>query len=62
MANGKAVFGGSGDYRVSWTARADTARYLGYVFTHLTASELSGKALRFEADNLVSCPPLTTVN
>jgi len=52
LASGKAAFGGSGDYRVSWTTREDAARYLGYVFTHLTASELSGKALRFEADNL----------
>lgn len=29
---------------------ADTACCLGYVFTHLTASELSGKALRFTSE------------
>ena len=61
MANGKVVFGGSGDYKVSWTTRTDTARHIGYVFIHLTASELSGKALRFEADNLVGCLLLKTV-
>jgi hypothetical protein len=60
LVKGKATFGGSGDYKVSWTTREDTARYLGYVFTHLTASELSGKALRFEGDNMVIFFPFTT--
>ena len=57
LANGKATIGGSGDYRVSWTTREDIARFMGYAFTHLTTSELSGKSLRIEGDNLVSNSP-----
>ena len=61
LKNGKASFGGSGDYRLSWTTREDTARFMGYAFTHLSTSELSGKCLRIEGDNLVSDSPRWTV-
>ena len=54
LASGRATIGGSGDYRVSWTTREDIARFLSYVLTHLTTSELSGRAFRIEGDNLVS--------
>ena len=54
LANGKVNIGGSGDSKLSWTTREDTARFMGYAFTHLTTSELSGKALRIEGDKLVS--------
>ena len=52
--NGKVTFGGRGDSKISWTTREDTARFLGYAFTHLTTSDLSGKTLRIEGDKLVS--------
>lgn len=52
FANGKVTVNGSGDYRLSWTTRKDTARFLTYVLTHLNISKLSGKTFRIEADNL----------
>jgi len=52
FANAKVTVNGVGDSRISWTTRADTARFLTHALTHLTTSELSGKSLRIEGDNL----------
>ena len=60
LTKGKATVGSNGDYRLSWTTREDTARFMGYAFTHLSTSELSGKCLRIEGDNHVSDSPRQT--
>lgn len=54
LASAKVTVNGNGNSRISFTTREDTARFLVYVLTRLATSELSGKTIRIEGDNVVS--------
>jgi hypothetical protein len=47
---------GSGDSPVSMTGRADIARFLVHVLTHLSPSRLDWSVFRIEADRMVRYP------
>jgi hypothetical protein len=54
FAEGKVTIRGSGDSPATFVHRADVARYVGYVFTHIPPSELAWRVLRIEAEQTVS--------
>lgn len=53
FAEGKVTFGGSGDSDLSFTHRADIARYLAYVLTHSPPSDLAWKTLHIQGELIV---------
>ncbi|KAI0049524.1 NAD-P-binding protein [Auriscalpium vulgare] len=50
IASGKLAIGGDGNQNMSWTARADVARFLGYALTQLPVQRLRNQELRLEGD------------
>lgn len=54
LAEGKVTFGGLGDSNLTFTHRADVARYIADVFTRIPPSELAWKSLRIQGDLTVS--------
>jgi len=45
--------GGDGDKQISFTSRADIARYISYVLTHLPAEQLNNRSFCIAGDNKV---------
>ncbi|KZO94641.1 NAD-binding protein [Calocera viscosa TUFC12733] len=50
IPNGKTILRGSGNVPISWTARVDVARYIVYVLTHLSPTELKSKPFAIEGE------------
>lgn len=65
LPSGKVTIGGSGNAPISWTTRADIARFLGHALTVLPTSLLANKVFRIEGDRTVCLhirpmPPIGT--
>ena len=65
LAGGKVTVRGLGNTPISFAGRPDVARYVGFVFTSLSAEKLKWKIFRVESERTVSTIsifilPLTT--
>ncbi|KAI9466589.1 NAD-P-binding protein [Lactarius psammicola] len=51
VQSGKVTIGGDGNKQISFTSRADIARYISYVLTHLPAEQLNNRSFMIAGDN-----------
>jgi uncharacterized protein YbjT (DUF2867 family) len=51
VPSGKVTIAGDGNKQISFTARADIARYISYVLTHLPAEQLNNHSFCIAGDN-----------
>jgi hypothetical protein len=54
LAGGKVTVRGLGNTPISFAGRQDVARYVGFVFTNLSAEKLEWKIFRVEGERTVS--------
>ena len=53
VLSGKVSVAGDGNKQISFTSRADSARYISYVLTHLPAEQLKNRRFAIAGDNKV---------
>ena len=53
VPSGKVIIAGDGNKQISFTSRADIARYVSYVLTHLPAEQLKNHSFTIAGDNKV---------
>ncbi|KAF8258521.1 NAD-P-binding protein [Lactarius quietus] len=51
VPSGKVTIAGDGNKQISFTSRADIARYISYILTHLPAEQLTNRSFTIAGDN-----------